>query len=51
MTCGYMPDGSTFNGQTNILPADYLETLTEGDVLDDEHQNPLVYRRAAEVTT
>jgi len=51
MTCGYMPDGSTFNGQTNILPADYLETLTEGDVLDDEHQNPLVYRRVAEVTT
>lgn len=45
MTCGYMPDGCTFNGQPNILPADYLATLSVGDVLDNDEQNPLLYRR------
>ena len=30
MTCGYMPDGSTFNGQTNVLPPEYLATLSRG---------------------
>ena len=44
MTCGYMPDGSTFNGQTNVLPPEYLATLSEGDVLDNDDQNPLLYR-------
>jgi hypothetical protein len=24
MTCGYMPDGSTFNGVKNVLPDDYF---------------------------
>ena len=23
MTCAYMPDGCTYNGQTNVLPAEY----------------------------
>lgn len=45
MTCAYMPDGATFNGQANVLPPAYLATLRVGDVLDNEAQNPLVYRR------
>lgn len=43
MTCAYMPEGSTFNGQKNILPKDYFESLKIGDVLENEEQNPLVY--------
>lgn len=46
MTCAYMPDGCTFNGQQNVLPPAYLETLKIGDPLDNEAQNPLVYSRA-----
>ena len=45
MTCAFMPDGSTFNGAKNILPQEYVETLSVGDVLDDEAQNPLVWKR------
>ena len=45
ITCAYMPDGATFNGRPNVLPAAYLATLSVGDVLDYEEQNPLVYRR------
>ncbi len=44
ITCAYMPDGSTFNGQRNVLPDAYLARLKVGDVLDNEEQNPLVYR-------
>lgn len=44
MTCAYMPGGSTFNGQRNILPADYIATLKEGDVLENDQLNPVVYR-------
>ena len=43
MTCAYMPDGATFNGKSNVLPANYLATLKEGDVLDKDEQNPLIY--------
>ncbi len=43
MTCAYMPDGSTFNGVANILPAAYLEKLKVGDVLNDPAQNPLIW--------
>lgn len=46
MTCAYMPNGSTFNGQQNILPTDYSDMLEVGDLLDNEEQNPLVYRTA-----
>lgn len=42
MTCAYMPDGSTFNGQQNILPDDYFRALTVGSVLNDDQYNPLV---------
>jgi hypothetical protein len=45
MTCAYMPDGSTFNGQANVLPPAYLATLSVGDVLDNNDQNPLVWHR------
>jgi phytanoyl-CoA hydroxylase len=45
MTCGYMPDGCTFNGTRNILPAEYFASLTIGDRLDDERQNPLIWHR------
>ena len=43
MTCAYMPEGSTFNGQKNILPKDYFESLKIGDVLENDDQNPIVY--------
>jgi phytanoyl-CoA hydroxylase len=43
MTCGYMPDGCTFNGTRNILPKDYFESLKPGDTLCNDDWNPLVY--------
>jgi ectoine hydroxylase-related dioxygenase (phytanoyl-CoA dioxygenase family) len=43
MTCAYMPEGSLFNGEPNILPDDYLQQLKPGDVLDNDQQNPLIY--------
>ena len=43
MTCGYMPDGSTFNGKQNVLPDAYFSTLKVGDVLDNDEQNPLIF--------
>ena len=45
MTCAYMPDGSTFNGQKNILPDEYFKSLTVGDLLDDNRINPLIWSR------
>jgi ectoine hydroxylase-related dioxygenase (phytanoyl-CoA dioxygenase family) len=42
MTAGYMPDGSTFNGQSNVLPRKYLQTLAPGDVLCNDDWNPIV---------
>lgn len=46
MTCGFMPDGSRFNGRQNVLPDSYFHRLHIGDPLDDEAQNPLVFSRA-----
>jgi len=43
MTCAYMPEGSTFNGQKNILSETYFKSLVQGQVLDNDEQNPLVY--------
>lgn len=43
MTCAYMPDGSTFNGQKNVLTQSYFETLTVGDLLDNSDENPLIW--------
>ncbi len=45
MTCAYMPDGSTFNGQKNVLPDDYFQSLNVGDVLKDDRINPLVWKK------
>jgi phytanoyl-CoA hydroxylase len=44
MTCAYMPDGSTFNGNLNVLPEEYASTLAVGDVIDDDRFVPLVWR-------
>jgi ectoine hydroxylase-related dioxygenase (phytanoyl-CoA dioxygenase family) len=43
MTCAYMPDGSTFNGQQNILTDEQMARLKVGDVIDDDAQSPLIY--------
>ena len=43
MTCGFMPDGSTFNGQQNILTKEQMAQLEIGDVLEDDSQSPLIY--------
>ncbi|HEX3933271.1 MAG TPA: phytanoyl-CoA dioxygenase family protein [Puia sp.] len=43
MTCAYMPDGCTFNGQANVLPEAYAAQLKPGDLLKNEMQNPLIY--------
>ena len=47
MTCAFMPDGETFNGNKNILPPDYLESLSVGDVIDNDELVPLIYKRAS----
>ncbi len=46
MTCNYMPDGNHFNGEPNILPEAYLNSLKVGDILDNDAQNPLIYKVA-----
>ncbi len=43
MTCAYMPNGNLFNGEPNILPEAYLKTLSVGDLLNSDNQNPLIY--------
>lgn len=45
MTCGYMPEGSVFNGTKNILPPRLFDSLKIGDVLQDDEQNPMVFRK------
>lgn len=42
MTCAYMPVGSTFNGQQNILPDAYFKSLQQGEVLANDDWNPAV---------
>ncbi len=46
MTCAYMPDGSAFNGQQNILSDEQVASYAIGDVLDDDAQSPLIYHRS-----
>jgi phytanoyl-CoA hydroxylase len=43
MTCAYMPIGSTFNGQQNILSERYFRSLKVGDVLENDEVNPIVW--------
>jgi ectoine hydroxylase-related dioxygenase (phytanoyl-CoA dioxygenase family) len=45
MTCGFMPDGSVFNGQQNILSDEQVAKLAVGNPLDDDRQNPLLFSR------
>ncbi|MDD9987655.1 MAG: hypothetical protein OXQ31_15375 [Spirochaetaceae bacterium] len=47
MTAGYMPDGSVFNGIQNVLSDAQVAALKVGDPLDDDTQNPLLWRRTA----
>ena len=46
MTCAYMPDGSTFNGQQNILAPEQIAALKSAIALDDDEQTPLIYHRS-----
>jgi ectoine hydroxylase-related dioxygenase (phytanoyl-CoA dioxygenase family) len=46
MTCAYMPDGNTFNGTQNILSNEQVARLKQGDLLNDDEQNPLIYSKA-----
>ena len=48
MTCAYMPDGSAFNGQQNILAPEQAARYQIGDLLDDDDQSPLIYHRRKE---
>jgi ectoine hydroxylase-related dioxygenase (phytanoyl-CoA dioxygenase family) len=51
MTCAYMPDGNTFNGEPNILPDAYLNQLKVGDLLNNDEQNPLIYHASVKVSS
>ena len=46
MTCSCMPTGSVFNGQKNVLQDDYFRSLKNGDVLENDGWNPLIYSEA-----
>ena len=43
MTAGYMPEGSTFNGQQNIMPDRLFKAAKVGDVLNNDDENPRVW--------
>lgn len=44
MTCAFMPDGATFNGQKNVLPDDLFDSYKLGDVLNSDW-NPLIWSK------
>ena len=44
MTCAYMPDGAVFNGIKNILTDEQVSKLEVGQLLNDDAQNPLIYK-------
>ena len=43
MTAGYMPDGSTFNGQQNIMPDRLFKAAKLGDLMNNDVENPVVW--------
>lgn len=43
-TCAYMPDGAVFNGIQNILTDEQVKHLQVGDTLNNDKQNPLIYK-------
>ena len=45
MTCAYLPEGATYSGIQNVLSDEYVETLTIGDVLDNNEELPLVWSK------
>jgi phytanoyl-CoA hydroxylase len=49
MTCAYMPEGNTYNGEPNILPDAYVKKLKIGDLLNNDDQNPLIYHVSSTV--
>ena len=51
MTCAYMPDGATFNGQRNILREEQIANLKIGDALEDDSQVPLIYHPTKPIVT
>ena len=51
MTCAYRPDGSTFNGQRNILTEEQIAKLKVGDELNDDAQVPLIYHPSKPIVT
>ena len=46
MTCAFMPDGSTFNGNQNILTDEQFAKLKIGDLMNNDEQNPLIYHKS-----
>ena len=50
MTCAFMPEGSTFNGNKNILTDEMIARLDEGDPLCDDAFNPVVWSRNQHAT-
>jgi phytanoyl-CoA hydroxylase len=46
MTCAYMPMGSRYNGQRNILDDARVARLQVGDLMDDDRENPVVWTKA-----
>jgi ectoine hydroxylase-related dioxygenase (phytanoyl-CoA dioxygenase family) len=46
MTCAYMPVGSTYNGQQNVLTKTQMAKLQVGDVMEDDEQNPIIWQRS-----
>ena len=45
MTCAFIPGGSTFNGEKNVLTEKYFNSLTIGDILDNDTIIPLTYSK------
>src|SRR5258708_3345958 len=45
MTCAYMPDGNVYNWKPNILPDSYLRQIKVADLLNNNEQNPLIYKK------
>ena len=45
MTCGFMPLGAKFDGVQNILSNEQFSALNIGDELNNEEQNPLIYKK------
>lgn len=51
MTCGFMPYGSTFNGNQNILTDEQFASFQVGDEINDDSQNPVVYHKDESLIT